>query len=180
MPNIALVQLPLAALRSLAEGDLPAASRAASLAFTTGFVSPDWRSTWRRRAAQAATDPQSASWITRAIVDLDLRLAVGRAGFHGPPADGSVEVGYAVDPDFRRRGYARAALEALLERAEEDPSVRCVRASVRPDNAASLALIADYGFVEVGERWDDEDGLERVFEVSATPAGRSARRGAWL
>ena len=38
-------------------------------------------------------------------------LVVGRAGFHGPPdAGGMVEVGYAVDPDFRRRGNAIAAL----------------------------------------------------------------------
>jgi len=45
--------------------------------------------------------------------------------------------------------------------------VHTVRASIRPDNVASRALVAQYGFVEVGEQWDDEDGLETVFEVSA-------------
>jgi RimJ/RimL family protein N-acetyltransferase len=109
-----------------------------------------------------------ASWITRVIVDPTLRLAVGRAGFHGPPdAAGTVEVGYAVDPTYRRLGYARAALEQLLERAAREPSVHTVRAAIRPDNLASLRLVLDYGFVEVGEQWDDEDGLEAVFEVAA-------------
>jgi RimJ/RimL family protein N-acetyltransferase len=97
-----------------------------------------------------------------------LRLAVGRAGFHGPPdPSGMVEVGYAVDPVYRRLGYARAALEQMLQRAAREPSVHTVRASVRPDNEASLRLVMQYGFVEVGEQWDEEDGLEAIFEVPA-------------
>ena len=39
-----------------------------------------------------------------------------------------------------------------------------VRATVSPDNAASLAVIRNGRFVHVGEQWDDEDGLELVFE----------------
>ena len=40
-------------------------------------------------------------------------------------------------------------------------------ASIRPDNEASWTLVSQFGFVEVGEQWDDEDGLETVFEVMA-------------
>lgn len=39
-----------------------------------------------------------------------------------------------------------------------------IRASISPDNAASLAVIRPFGFERVGEQWDDEDGLELVFE----------------
>jgi len=78
-----------------------------------------------------------------------------------------VEVGYAVDPAYRRRGYARAALELLLARAARESDVRTVRATVSPDNHASRALILQYGFAEVGEQWDDEDGLELIYEVDA-------------
>jgi ribosomal-protein-alanine N-acetyltransferase len=93
---------------------------------------------------------------------------VGRAGFHGPPdVTGMVEVGYAIDPVFRRQGYARAALVALLKWAKDDASIVTVRATISPDNLASRALVAQYGFVEVGEQWDDEDGLETIFEVDA-------------
>jgi ribosomal-protein-alanine N-acetyltransferase len=47
-----------------------------------------------------------------------------------------------------------------------------VRASVSPDNAVSRGLVLAHGFVEVGDQWDDEDGLEIVYEV---PAGTPAR-----
>jgi len=50
---------------------------------------------------------------------------------------------------------------------------RVVRASVGPDNVASLATIAHFGFVQIGQQWDDEDGLELVFERPVTPAGVS-------
>jgi RimJ/RimL family protein N-acetyltransferase len=43
-------------------------------------------------------------------------LAIGGAGFHGPPdEDGEVEVGYGVIPAVRRNGYATEALRGLLE-----------------------------------------------------------------
>ncbi|WP_231499988.1 GNAT family N-acetyltransferase [Saccharothrix sp. NRRL B-16314] len=95
-------------------------------------------------------------------------VVVGHGGFHGPPDEsGMVEIGYAIDPAFRRRGYARATLVELLRRSAAEPDVRTVRATISPDNAASLATIAGFGFVEVGEQWDDEDGLELIFERPA-------------
>ena len=165
--RVRIIQLSEAALRALADGDLAAANRASSVVLTPYFVDPEGRGLWRLRSTQIAVDPSSAAWITGVVWDIDLHLAVGRAGFHGPPdAVGMVEVGYAVDPAFRRQGYARAALEAMLERARRDPAVRVVRASIRPDNLPSRRLVSGYGFVEVGEQWDDEDGLETVFEVA--------------
>ncbi|WP_198946236.1 GNAT family N-acetyltransferase [Pseudofrankia asymbiotica] len=87
--------------------------------------------------------------------DLDPRdeLAVGQAGYHGPPGGrGTVEVGYAVDPRHRRRGYTRAALEALPVRAARKPRVCTIRASIRPDSALSSLLVTQYGLRNVGER----------------------------
>ena len=165
--NIRLVQLPALAIHALARGDLRAANRAAPLTLTRYFVyAAD--AVWRMRSAQIRTDPLAEAWITRVIWDVDAELAVGRAGFHGPPdAAGMVEIGYAVDPALRRRGYARAAVAALLDRAAREPAVRTVRASIRPDNLASRALVLQFGFGEVGEQWDDEDGLETLYEVEA-------------
>ena len=166
--GVSILQLSPETLHALADDDLERANRTAPVALPEVFVAPDWIGTWRFRSAQVREDPTSAAWITGAVWDADTGLVVGKAGFHAPPdPDGRVEVGYAVVPELRRRGYARAALEVLLERAAREPAVRVVRASVSPDNAASLGLIAQYGFVRVGEQWDDEDGLELVYEVAA-------------
>ena len=168
VPVIELVPLDGAALRALADGDLVAAEATSPVPLSPYLAGPDCRSVWEIRAVQVVVDPPSADWITRVVWDPDRRLAVGRAGFHAPPDDdGMVEVGYSIDPDHRRKGYARAALRALLERAADDPAVRTVRASVAPDNVASRDLVLGEGFVEVGEQVDEVDGLEIVYEVAA-------------
>lgn len=93
-------------------------------------------------------------------------LVVGRGGFHGPPDEnGLVEVGYSVDPMHRRKGYARAALRAMLEVAHRDVRIRTLRVTIGPDNEASTALVIGEGLERVGEQWDDEDGREIVFEI---------------
>jgi RimJ/RimL family protein N-acetyltransferase len=163
MPTIRFVQLSPAALTALIDGDLAAAGAAAGTPLSPYLVEESWL--WRIRRDQIAQDPASADWIARAALDADTGEVVGHGGFHGPPdAGGMVEVAYSVDPRFRRRGYATAILAALLERVAADPSVRAVRASIRPDNAGSLATIARFGFVKTGEQWDAEDGLEWVFQ----------------
>jgi RimJ/RimL family protein N-acetyltransferase len=165
------VQLPPATLNALGDGDLDAANRSSPVPLTPVFIGCDWRRTWRYRAVQVVDDPASAAWVTGVIWDIEADVAVGRAGFHGPPDEnGMVEVGYAVDPDRRRQGYGRAALAALLGRAAGDESIRVVRASVSPGNVASLGLIASFGFVQVGEQWDEDDGLELVYEVASNDA----------
>jgi len=169
--RVRIVHVCAAVFDALARGDLAAANAASPVPLTGYFAGPDWRGVWSRRSGQVAADPDAAGWVTGVIWDEDRELAVGRAGYHGPPdAEGMVEIGYAVDPAYRRRGYARAALEALLGRAADEPGVRTVRVTISPDNTASYGLAAQYGFVRVGEQWDDEDGLEIIYEV---PANRS-------
>jgi RimJ/RimL family protein N-acetyltransferase len=170
--QIRFVQLTPETLSALIAGDLSAASCAAGIALTEYMVSESWL--WRIRLRQIAEDPASAEWIARAAVAEPDGVVVGHGGFHGPPDEtGTVEVAYSVDPAHRRRGYAKAMLAALLERADADPRVRAVRASIRPDNVGSLATIAGFGFRKVGEQWDPEDGLENVYvRVSSTTSGR--------
>lgn len=166
-PRVDLVALDRQTMLALADGDLAGAQRTSPIPLTSFFASDDQRAVWRRRAQQIAADPGEAHWVTRVVWDPLLRCAVGRAGFHGrPDARGMVEVGYEIDPHYRRRGYARAALTELVEWASLEPEVKVVRASVSPDNGPSLSLILSFGFVQVGEQWDDEDGRELVHEMS--------------
>jgi RimJ/RimL family protein N-acetyltransferase len=170
--QIRFVQLTPETLSALIAGDLSAARRAAGIALTDYMVSESWL--WRIRLRQITEDPASAEWIARAALAEPDGVVVGHGGFHGPPDEtGTVEVAYSVDPAHRRRGYAKAMLAALLERADADPRVRAVRASIRPDNVGSLATLAGFGFRKVGEQWDPEDGLENVYvRVSSTTSGR--------
>ncbi len=145
---------------------------------TSYLVGDECVGLWRMRSRQIADTPTEAPWVTRFVVVPGEDAPVGLAGFHGAPDEaGMVEVGYRINPKHRRKGYARHALETLLAVARAHPDVQVVRATINPDNHASRALVEGYGFEEVGEQWDAEDGLELIFEVPADmrPPTNSAR-----
>jgi RimJ/RimL family protein N-acetyltransferase len=96
---------------------------------------------------------------------------IGHAGFHGPPgvngpaAADAVEIGYSIFEPWRGRGYATEVARALIDWAHRERGITRVIASVSPENAPSLVIVRKLGFVQTGELWDDEDGLELVFEL---------------
>lgn len=166
--RVRFVELSAKALRALADGDLAGGSAEAGVALDEYFVGDRARWIFGYRADQLAKDPSVAPWLARAAVSEPDGTVIGDAGFHGPPDEaGMVEVGYTVAPGYRRQGYARAMLRALLVRAAAEPGVRTVRATIRSDNHASLATIAGFGFTRVGEKGNERDGVEIVFEVPA-------------
>jgi [ribosomal protein S5]-alanine N-acetyltransferase len=165
---VRFVELSTAAMTALLDDDLAQASAEAGVALTEYFVTGRAKWVWRYRVNQLTSDPGSAGWLTNAVVAEPESAVVGYAGFHGPPDEaGMVEIGYSVAPGYRRRRYARAILTELVHRAVAEARVRTARVTISPDNAASLATISGFGFVEVGEQWDEEDGLELIFEVPA-------------
>jgi ribosomal-protein-alanine N-acetyltransferase len=93
---------------------------------------------------------------------------VGRVGFHAPPDERkAVEIGYSVAPSYRLQGLATEMAIGLIRWGASQGAATCI-ASVRPDNAPSLAIIDRLGFVRTGEQMDDIDGLEWVFELPLT------------
>ncbi|WP_392757204.1 GNAT family N-acetyltransferase [Streptomyces sp. LN590] len=113
--RVRFVELNAKALRALADGDLAGGSAEAGVDLDEHFVCDRARWIFGHRADQLAEDPSAAPWITRAVVSEPDGAVVGDAGFHGPPDEaGMVEVGYTVVPGYRRQGYARAILTALL------------------------------------------------------------------
>jgi RimJ/RimL family protein N-acetyltransferase len=167
--SVRIVQLSAETLRALAAGDLTAASTSAPVPLSPWLVSEHPRGVWRRRATQVVERPADLAWVTGVIFDDVIGRAVGAGGFHAAPDErGMVEAGYGVDPDFQRRGYARATLRSLIDRARADAAVQVLRLTISPENEPSLALARQFPFVEVGEQWDDEDGLETIFELDVT------------
>lgn len=121
------------------------------------------------RIADLTEDPTAQPWLGRAIVLTDgdgERRIIGSAGFHSPPgADGRVEVGYRVEPGYRRQGVATEVVRALFDWAAREHGVTRFRASVSPGNEASLAVVRGFGFRQTGVQMDDIDGEELVFEL---------------
>lgn len=96
-------------------------------------------------------------WGPRSIVRGETTL--GSIGFFGPPQpadDGvdEVEVGYGLVAEARGWGFATEALQGLL--AHTDAAGIRVRASVRPDNTASIKVLATCRFTQL--RGSNEDG----------------------
>ena len=124
-----------------------------------------------RRVAQLREEPDVQRWLARAIVRKEGgRVMIGNVGFHGQPGvnaagnERALEIGYGVQPEHRRQGYASEAVEGLIGWARTQGIDHFV-ASVAPDNESSLAIIRKLGFVRTGEHIDPEDGLEYVFEL---------------
>ena len=96
-------------------------------------------------AAMVKAGDPDASWGPRHIVRSFDGLVVGSIGFFGAPAPGpddvpEAEVGFGLVEDARGHGAVSEALAALL--AETDLVGVRLRASVRPENRASVRVLA--------------------------------------
>lgn len=155
-------------MEALLRTDLDAAAR------DVGAAVPAWLPVQldhflQYRLAQLAADPSIRGWLGRVMV-LEQppgdRRVIGSIGFHGPPDElGRLEIGYSVDPGYRRRGYAIEAVRAMFDWARSRHGVTRFLASVAPGNTPSLGLIGQLGFRRIGEQVDPIDGLEYVFEA---------------
>jgi RimJ/RimL family protein N-acetyltransferase len=169
----ARLDLPLLSLEQLdrlAAGDGTALSADLGATFSPEWVE-DVRELAARRAQQIRQHPADAPWLLHPILrrsaDGSPGQALGYLNFHGAPdARGMVEIGYMLMPEARGQGYAIEAVRAAFAWANRVHGIRLFRASVSPDNARSLNLIGKLGFVQTGDQWDDEDGLELVFELA--------------
>ena len=62
----------------------------------------------------------------------------------------SARIGYKVDRDFRRRGYAREAIYTACQALFYEEKIHRIDATVLPDNEASIRLLEGLGFVREG------------------------------
>lgn len=101
------------------------------------------------------TGPSGVGWFgwyaVRRAAGGDPAILVAGGGYFGPPgADGTVEIGYSVVPEWAGQGYATELARALLARAAAAPGVRRVIAHTSEANAASIRVLAHCGFVATG------------------------------
>lgn len=86
------------------------------------------------------------------LIERATEMVIGDIRFRGPPdADRTVEIGYSVIPDRRRRGYATESARALVGWAAEQPGVDSLIAGCDRDNVASIKTLERLGFGRTGE-----------------------------
>jgi GNAT superfamily N-acetyltransferase len=107
-----------------------------------------------KRAKMAGVHTELHPWYTYWLLVVDARprteepFGAGQAGFKGEPGpDGEVEIGYGIDPAYRRQGYTTETVRALVAWAFAAPACRAVIAPVRKDNPASSRVLAKAGFL---------------------------------
>jgi [ribosomal protein S5]-alanine N-acetyltransferase len=143
--QLELRPLPVAAARALFD-DPKTAGRLIGAVVPSDWPLPDLKDVVDRH------QPPFGIWV---LVERETDTVVGDIGFHGPPDEsGTVEIGYSVLPERRRRGYATEAVRALTSWALEQPGVRAVTASCEPTNIGSIRALERAGFTRVGENAD--------------------------
>ena len=156
-------------MEALLAGDVAAA--AAEIGASVPADMPEYlRDFLHYRLGQLGVDPSARQWLGRAMVLTDeagVRHVIGSIGFHGAPdALGRLEIGYKVEPGYRRRGFARESVQAMFDWAASTHGIRRFIASIAPTNQPSLQLARGFGFEQTGSQMDEIDGLELVFETT--------------
>ena len=163
-----LIPLSSSVIRAALDGD-----RAGMEQLLGVSVPADWevrREFLELRLRELEASPALQPWLIRGISLRSEGSLIGDIGFHTapvtPPAPSpkSVELGYSVLEAWRRRGFAREAIEALIQWASERHGVRRFLLSISPENQPSLALAAKLGFRKIGSKIDELDGPEEIFE----------------
>ena len=96
--------------------------------------------------------PWYTYWLLVVAAD---RFGAGLIGFKGVPDDyGEVEIGYGIDPNYRRKGYTTEAAGKLIDWALEQPPCLAVTAWSDKDNQASARVLEKVGMKKARETAD--------------------------
>jgi ribosomal-protein-alanine N-acetyltransferase len=97
--------------------------------------------------------------------------AIGMCGLLHRASHPDVELGFALLPGFRGRGYIQEAARATLQLAIETLGLRVIVAITAPGNAISAHILRRLGFVyERPVRFTDDGGESCLFVLTRTAA----------
>jgi ribosomal-protein-alanine N-acetyltransferase len=112
---------------------------------------------------QLQQDPEQIGWWLYYFVraeDNMPAIAIGVGGYKGPPdAEGTVELGYSVLPEYRRQGYATEATLGFVAHAFVHEQVQRVIAETLPQLTASIRVLQKSGLTYIGP--GSEEGVIR-------------------
>lgn len=129
-----------------------AAALADDRAVAASLIGAELDPGWPRRdlldvlPRQSARNHDQARFGVWMIILRETQTVIGDAGFHGPPSDETIEIGYSVVRAHRRHGYATEAAEALIGWVLAEEDVRTIIARCDEDNEASIRTLERLGF----------------------------------
>ncbi|NBA88977.1 GNAT family N-acetyltransferase [Emticicia sp. CRIBPO] len=106
--------------------------------------------------------PYHALWIA---VERDQKSIVSSFLFKGEPNKfGQVEIGYGSEAGFENKGYMTETLSGAIKWAREQKEIRSIVAETKPQNIASIRVLAKNNFKEINK--EDEKIIWR-FDVKS-------------
>ena len=104
-----------------------------------------------REMLQGCLDhPEQWDWYAIWLITRKDGTHIGDLSFKGLHPDGSVEIGYGIDPAVWGTGYATEAVDAAVRWVLEQPGVIRVEAETDPHNSASQRVLEKCGFLPTG------------------------------
>jgi len=114
---------------------------------------------WELLLGHFAERPEQIAWH-RYVVLRERQMLIGTVdAFRTPDKPDEAEIGYALVPEFWRRGFATEATEALVEWIAETGQVTRLCAHTFPNITGSVRILERCGFVLEGP--GDEQGTVR-------------------
>jgi RimJ/RimL family protein N-acetyltransferase len=105
------------------------------------------------------SDPASLNWGFYFFIHTGDHVLIGEGGFKGKPdEEGVVEIGYALVPEYRRRGFATEAARGLTDYAFLHPEVTIVQAHTLIDGTASINVLKKLGMKFISTAQDPDEG----------------------
>lgn len=147
-PRLLLVPFALPLLEATQVGDVARVG-----ALLDAVIAPGWPShgvrEWqlKEQIARLNRAPGELPWLGRLILLRHPRTLIGGINLKGSPdARGRVEIGYEIVENFRRKGYASEAVEALCHWCFAQSQVAAVYARAQAGNAISQHMLQRLGF----------------------------------
>lgn len=109
---------------------------------------------------------EESGWWTYFPIHKEDNKLIGSGGYKGKPsANGTVELGYEIAPDYRNRGLATEMTQALIAHAFNNEKVKSILAHTLAEDNPSTKVLKKCGFKKVEEINDPDDGLIWKWEL---------------
>ncbi len=107
-----------------------------------------------------------SGWWTYFPIHREDNMLIGSGGYQGKPtAEGTVEIGYEITPDYRNRGLASEMTMGLVENAFKDNRVKSIIAHTLGQENPSTKVLTKCGFVKIDEMNDPDEGIIWKWEL---------------